>query len=491
MYPNSHWASLGAWVTILLLAVDPFMQAVITYPGQLDTVPNTKPSLVRASRLDMGNWLMDDAARVSFTGNEPFAFLFRMSPDISFGATAQIGFFNTSASRATQPSFLSCPSGNCTWPTYSSLGICASCADISSHILKEPGTGMPSGCDLASYTYVENITTYRIRLPGGRQSVVLDAGNGGPSKSCPEYRHLTHQVGVSIVFQPNDTISFQDSDTLLASFAVLQAPDDYWDNKTNWEDAAMVGTECAVSFCGSVYGETTLRNGLLDNPAVLHTLDRRPESFHSLQPASPDIVDGYFKNSLTLNYTSPMVFPMSDLQLTVPKGANLPPDVQQTFNISQKTIETTIAFFRQNSTLDAVKEAFAGSTNISATFEEAANLMSNRIREADGTVLEGTVQQWTIHTEVRWHFIIFPALAFLASSVFFVGTVVESRRLRLETMKDGLLGVLLHGLDGDLRSAIRGQKRSSAQGLESTHVRLEDVGGGLELRFSGKQEQVS
>ncbi|KAJ6283197.1 hypothetical protein J3E71DRAFT_378601 [Bipolaris maydis] len=115
-------AALGALVTIFALALDPFFQQVVSFPERW-TLQNTTSAISRTIRYEpiydveyengeLYNQLNDDIKSVTnlyFTDN----------------GTQPIPFGN--GTRAEIP--LSCPSSNCTWPSYETLGMCSQCVD--------------------------------------------------------------------------------------------------------------------------------------------------------------------------------------------------------------------------------------------------------------------------------------------------------------------------------------------------------------------------
>jgi hypothetical protein len=92
-------ASLGAVITILALAFDPFIQQIVQYPS-IPLPVLGKASVLRSSNFEINatstDWLNAVSAGI-WSGAERFA---------------------------QQPS---CPSGNCTWGEYPSTGWCSKC----------------------------------------------------------------------------------------------------------------------------------------------------------------------------------------------------------------------------------------------------------------------------------------------------------------------------------------------------------------------------
>jgi hypothetical protein len=90
-------ASLAAVITILALAYGPFLQQLVTYPVIYEGVLSQEATTKKATSLNAtGNFSNWDSARVA--------------------AWLDIGQFDRVPS---------CPTGNCTWPAFTSLGYCS------------------------------------------------------------------------------------------------------------------------------------------------------------------------------------------------------------------------------------------------------------------------------------------------------------------------------------------------------------------------------
>ncbi len=246
--------------------------------------------------------------------------------------------------------------------------------------------------------------------------------------------------------------------------------------------------------------QTKMVDGILDESPVSDSFERVAASF------LPDVTDpeiladivSDYGASLSLPYdlaydvaTSPvqatngeaslqLVLPRTDLQLRLP-AENLASggETEGTLNVTLKSIATTVYYFRQTSTLESMGFALSDSKNISATFENAARLMSNRIREIGGSLAKGEAQHWDVYVRIRWAFLAFPVLVSIAGFIFAVGAVVDSRKLKLEPMKTDLLSVLVHGLDDGDRAELRKQKE---QGVLGDDIQVKVQRGG---RWSG------
>jgi hypothetical protein len=115
-------AALGALVTIFALALDPFFQQVVSFPERWTLQP-TNSSISRAVRYE-------PEFSVEFQNGIEI-----ISADSDLQAVADPFFIDNgtqpmrygNGSRVEFP--LSCPSSNCTWPTYETLGMCSKCIE--------------------------------------------------------------------------------------------------------------------------------------------------------------------------------------------------------------------------------------------------------------------------------------------------------------------------------------------------------------------------
>ncbi|OTA92913.1 hypothetical protein M434DRAFT_386502 [Hypoxylon sp. CO27-5] len=490
-----HWASLGAWATLALLAIDPFLQAVVLYEGRKDVAGQSDSTIPKAMGMDVGEWLEETTLWIQYYGNNDVLSNYRIYPDIGLSTTSIFGFVNTSTTSSSQPPLVYCRTGNCTWPTYSSIGICSRCLDISEYLVEERGIGIPdesifSKCYDSSSTFVTNYTTYAVSYSPARRALIQNTDGFARASSCLPRTH----IGLSVVFRPNETYRFKDSDTLLASFALVELEADYWNNQTAIEDAKARATECALEFCGRVY-EAQMRDGQVDESLMLKSTLKLNNSFRPLREIAPDLMDMVqedSRNSLAEFYITGFrgdatggietVLERTDLQIQIPQIANLPGDVQKSFNITQKSIVTMMNFLSANSTLDSITYAVSNSTNITTTFETAAHLISNRVREIDGSMANGFSEQWVIYIHVRWDYFYFPVIVLAAGYLFIIVVILDSFGFGPEVMKSDLLPTLLFGLDSQTRMSLRNEKSEAGKCKDRTLVMLKEDADGLALR---------
>lgn len=106
--PAISLASLGALITVLALAFDPFVQLILSYPSRA-VVSETvfPPSLSRAT-----DFMIDPTSD-------------------AWNNAVEAGIWGESEQFYQRPG---CPTGNCTWPDFHSIGWCSKCQDATSHL---------------------------------------------------------------------------------------------------------------------------------------------------------------------------------------------------------------------------------------------------------------------------------------------------------------------------------------------------------------------
>ncbi|CAG7915945.1 unnamed protein product [Penicillium olsonii] len=133
-------ASLGAAILILMLAFEPFVQQILSYPTErIRTATNTPAAAVPQLQYYNNYLRVDEDTSAYYLGIR--------TKDFNIEPT--------------------CPSGDCTWPGYKSLGLCSHCSDVTSTATLN--------CDTppSSHNMGQNGTsngTCEVVLPRGRPS---------------------------------------------------------------------------------------------------------------------------------------------------------------------------------------------------------------------------------------------------------------------------------------------------------------------------------
>lgn len=523
--------SIGAFVTIALLAVDPFLQSVIDYPGRLVFTDLHNATIGVATGLDVGDWWFTGQTYGDPETDKRIGACVVPYQDRGMSATAMLGFMDRSTPRLSQPPLLSCATGNCTW-TYSTLAICSRCEDITSLITTEtadsiflvrPGPSQDAVLDPAFMACTRESNSFdikylRYRLKGNYnlslcapEGILEDYPSSGtglfrsiytdPPKKSGFGRTKKVRLAAGLVSSPQETYHFNTTDTLLASVAVLYVSDDYWARKTPFNTSSARAMECSLTLCTQLY-EAEMKLGELTERLLPSTYRREPDSFTVFKdPVHPELDmtwtdqdpsislsrrGSFFPNcgSSGQDMTAgglQLLIDRTDLQLHMShkRGADI--SVQTTFNITYKAVDTVIHDLETNLGPRLV-DFLSSSGNITQTFERAARLMSYHMREAAGgsSVAAGETRQWVTYIRVRWGYMLLPIVLAVAIAVFAVGATAQSYRLGLNDFKGDTVSAMLL-VDGHTRDVLR---------VESSGGRRDEVVRGLRLQLVRDEKGV-
>ncbi|KAK1969476.1 hypothetical protein LY78DRAFT_346834 [Colletotrichum sublineola] len=416
-----HWIALGALATVAMVGFEPFLQAVISFEGKEVSVtdPISRAIIGKSSKLDIGSFSAISGALVGLPTSDGLLPTFTMSSEYDVGIFAAIwsGFSRLSSAEAQKPSF-TCSSGNCTWTPYASLSVCSACNDISKHLVKSSGKTNVSlqaqddtltMVDYVASSYpilVPNINTtytrYDIRELKMNVSNLDSAGLEAIHRKGLGFTNT--ELVAKATSQPLETLSFQDSDTLIVSFAMIEASKEFRENGQPWEDSSVTAQECALYFCTNIYQSDIVQGSLRET--VLGTYTHRDlDSFLTTNPQNTAGSKWYNANtSYSLNYNE-MDMNRTDLQLFISKedyrtSTGLEAKQNLQFNITQNAAGSLTGLFmdgfaRRASPLETkqltypwrgsgqlnVIDNLGTSKNLTATFETVAASMSKYIRD--------------------------------------------------------------------------------------------------------------
>ncbi|KAH1329669.1 hypothetical protein KXX47_006693 [Aspergillus fumigatus] len=399
-YVPRHLASLGAFVLVFAAAIGPFTQQVIDVRSR--SIAREGGAAIRVCNTSMyEDWGAGQAPGMNL---------------VPLGTTGAMynGIMQTSLNHQ---SSVTCPTGNCTFAPYQSLGFCSTCSDLTSEL-----TLASSDDDTYSYNYTLpndlffNTTAaspYTIKATTNVDLVRLDA-SGLP---------------------------------LILNFSAITTS-----GKTM--PPQVTAMECAFYFCVSTHRAIVRRGDLTEESFPTTTISNYSTNnftMNAVASAQPCLNDGqchYAINWLSIlamrNTISPLV-----------SGFGMLP-------VSNRPYFTS----------DTLRALYGGSgnlTQINGTFASiAAALTANaRNRVCQGAVLGDA---WTnvSYIRIRWLWMLLPIVLVVLSILFFIVTIVHTRNQYI--WKSSPLALLCADLQID----------GSAQPLQSgkidpDHKRLDEM----------------
>ncbi|KAK8872876.1 hypothetical protein PGQ11_003390 [Apiospora arundinis] len=493
-----HWVSIGAFVTLLMLGFEPFMQALIYYEGRLvNTQPQNAPSIGVSSRLDIGL-----SRRVHIPGVAGFTYqnktyqvqqgTFRTEASPGFASALYRGLHSNDPRDVVS---VTCSTGNCTWPfIFTSLSVCSSCNDVSDQLKASRYNGTDLGTISQQGTtsggeYLTHAIPYVSLTNIAKQTSIGVTGRREGYETT-----LDAYMSAKSLDNPGHTLTFSSLDTMIVAVGLIRAEPAYANETKGWNETQVIATECALYFCANAY-RSGVRGGKLYEDIVASWSNRVPGSYFPSDnhDAWGDIYSAEYRNDMWHTYeqyinhslsTTGAYHLLDDLQLQIPKEEvaryEVRDNVTLLFNVTQNTIESTLPIFKNffSDPLIYGKSEFGSvtastlyrSANLSETFAGAARATTYWIRDNSNQTQAGTQEEWVLHIRVRWPYVTLPILVVLLGCGFVFLSMWETRRLRLRPWKTDVLATLAHALDADSREQLRraarqGRTREEAKGM--------------------------
>ncbi|KAI4742396.1 hypothetical protein E4T50_07186 [Aureobasidium sp. EXF-12298] len=256
----------------------------------------------------------------------------------------------------------------------------------------------------------------------------------------------------AVVADPNLTINFVTSQTLLAAFIVIRTDNNHTVGSAAWDAANASAMECGLELALNVYN-SSVKNNVLMEQVVASASKKVPGSWLPLPPINQTLVD---PGNLPVDPGTLESNPIYHHRFLRRYDYALDPtalqtSVNETFTVPQKTLVSTLDFLtslirqeNDNATVKAViqedqtllytygsaiLQPLFNQTNTTAVFDAVARSMSNAIRHVGKDQMLGTTQQWVRYYQVRW--------AFLTLPLSLITSVASETMARLECFPEG------------------------------------------------------
>ncbi|KAL0944712.1 uncharacterized protein CTRU02_202599 [Colletotrichum truncatum] len=302
---------LGAILTLLAVGLDPLAQQLIQFEetvvftrGSLSNSNDMLPALnSRAPYYSMGRTMVTERQNTNSTSSN-----YDVATDIPLSMQGAIlNGLSRPVWESEQDALVQCPTSNCTFDQFSTLGICHRCSDISSQLkrvedfgdvfLAIPGTGYGG----------KGVQSTAFALPNGHFIANIDGcppynGNFASQAYCKGnesvsvYSDKKYAITSFGTGNPNRTVTMKDINTLLWSMSLIY-PDVETLNKSTsftpgdsdgknglklWPDFPMKATECSLYYCVKHVNSAVEGNKLKENVTQAPGFRRDPDSWKRL-----------------------------------------------------------------------------------------------------------------------------------------------------------------------------------------------------------------
>lgn len=341
--------------------------------------------------------------------------------------------FNTPGIEIRPPRF-NCPTGNCTWPTYSTLGVCHQCQDVSyllQYICKNnTSLNSPSGelestspCGFkVNNTFIAGWSG----SPGFRQVTSLSTIIVDTFESPPEFAPFFNST------------SFSNATLPIADFYVGFTPGG---PSAVLRNQTPVLVECLLTWCAKTL-ETQFSNGLLQEN-VVNTV--------TIQPGTRD-ENGSTESIASLGSNSTFEILNQTTQLLRDWILNdLPPYLYQ---------DPDFDFVSSAGIWQFHQEApYAFEPHLDDITRAITNDMKSRA--AGTTPIIGTAWEIERFVSIRWAWITLPVASHTGSLILIWATIWKSHKSDARVWKSSSLAILLHGLSEETQQCIDSTSSSS------------------------------
>ncbi|KAJ4381543.1 hypothetical protein N0V86_002903 [Didymella sp. IMI 355093] len=490
-------AALGAIITLASLMLDPFFQQVVDFPDRwaLDSNSSAIPRVATYDPFYPPEYFAGVATNFVDQAFRPVAMQYMVD-----NGTQPVQFGN-----GTRPDIpLSCPTSNCTWPAYETLGVCSQCADVSDlleyaclYTRIDWSQNQIGAIDEAAYPngticgYFLNATSETPVLMTGYLLNETDANSSVSETLLARTLPLTDMIYKTPVF--GGSINFRHVrnpilDTLIVSAADPSSSDPW--------DKLPVALECVLSWCVKTVESSYDLGEYGENITSAF--------WNTTEGAFPWEVYNVGAGDETLTFT----IYTQDVAITPPpssRNLSRPLIYNETYHLSNDTASNAIMvfddYFPSSYTSMAHSDTpmlryknFAGGpslrklrfnpllapNNITRHFERLATSLTNAIR-SDTTsreMLHGSAYSMENYVAVRWEWLTLPLGLLLSALIFLSATIAtsaaEGREGGVGVWKTSAIATLLYGLPDDVQKKLTctedGTPRAKAKELK---VRLQ------------------
>ncbi|KAI4954882.1 hypothetical protein J4E86_006192 [Alternaria arbusti] len=485
-------AALGAMIMLCSLALDPFFQQVVDFPNRwaLQDTASLIPKVASYTPFYTPEFFQGFEMNFRDPALRPVISQFFID-----NGTQPVPFGN-----GTRPEIpLSCPTSNCTWPPYETLGVCSECVDVSPllewdciYTRIDWSANQTGPIEVDKYPnstvcgYFLNKTSDAPVLMSG---YILDDADDEPIKGealIMRALPLTDMLDRFSLFQGSINFRHVRNPILDALIASVDGG-----SAGVYRNETPVIHECVLAWCVKTI-ESSYAWGSYDENVTSTYLNGTSGPF----PWTSVPVELEGENATMTIYAD-------DINITPPPSSrNLTTGVvfNDTYHLSNTTASNVIIIFddffpsyytaatstekpmlRYKNFADGPsmrKLAFnplLAPNNITHHFERLATAMTNVVRSSDESknMLGGKAYNQENYVSVRWEWLTLPIGLLLISLVFLSATVAKSamERDRVGVWKTSAYATLLYGLPDEMqqritRSSSTGTPRAKAKELK-------------------------
>ncbi|KAF2146950.1 uncharacterized protein K452DRAFT_337265, partial [Aplosporella prunicola CBS 121167] len=436
-------ALVGCVVMIAALAMDPFAQQIVSFPVRYERDANATASIAVTNAYQLVVY------RKTTSSGEIY--------DVNMVGAFYSGLFNKSA-----PLDFLCPSANCTWDPFYTLGLSAECKDVSRSTEIQPNKCSE---DDSSANDDERCTRFTLTTP---RNISVSAVAYKKPLEFNSTRFSISTISPSASDWSRSGVVTQENNTI-ALVALAYLPYDELQDRataTKMYKTLTNVTECKIRWCAKRYTNIAVLNGALNS----FTVEDIPFASVSYAPLEYSIRG-------TLNPNAHSSFKDNIFHIDTRKTTAL-----QDLFLTSLNLNSTLG--GDDNWSNALTRLFYESTNTTGVIQNiAASLTDNLRHNENNTTAKGHVIKPVAYIKAHWVWISLPVMLVVISMGFLGYTIWATTHARAPLWKSGLLPLLFHTLEGWKREELEAETKPLINdAAEEMHARLEKNENG-ELRF--------
>ena len=452
-------ASLGALIMLLTLGFDPFIQQLITTPQRDLSFEAGSTAVSRASTFNQSVLLAAYETRNdTLTRLDGFNPYIKLQMTVSNGASSQ-GHIDDFAP--------SCPTANCTWPSFKSLGICSTCINVTEYARKN--WSCQDGPSSTISGLIGNNRTCSYNLPNSAFSYEYEIF---PGDSNGNYTEVDGELRLNIWTTSTLNTTFSDNTFLLVSRVALENTADLVPGPAR--EQVLEATECALAMCVEEH-ELSITLGIMSHKV---TSTEQPFSM-KVDPSSTIRATYYDVKSAEIDKVTYSVDGINTLFAVIQ-------DINSTLNGNITAEYTSVsnpgsAVQYDGSTIPSspLATSFFAGLNFTQTVENMVTSLSQYIRSLSQDTIVGRAHQVEIYVHVKWDFIAFPVVLVVGGVALLAIAIIQTNQNGLEVWKSSSLPLWFHG------------PQTNGGGVVASENRLDRVNTLLEMEGVAEQTLVS
>ncbi|KAH8680072.1 hypothetical protein BGZ60DRAFT_554643 [Tricladium varicosporioides] len=409
--------SFGAIITIVALMLGPFSQQIATYPSR--TIVSSHEASISAA-MNYTGALPGDSSPNGFV------------PILPMKAAAFIGLFAESEPSLPRPL---CPTGNCTYPTITTLGVCSRCIDLTPFMtrycsgdysdLSRCGWQVPQGAKLTNNTHVFSMTS------------LVPSTHGD----------MPYSTIIRLIFMGTESAEGKPL------------------NYNPW------ASQCSLEYCAQKI-EASVTNGKLvenvtstiHNSSVLDTTGSKGTTPISL--TTPDNITVSISEPASLGIRSwftTLFTNGSASRNSTFKGLDHAQLVVVNLTVG---ISSGTTYFDTDVVQTFYWDYYEKGFGLPKAMSDLATAMTTAFRSFNGAVqVPGVATRVETYVKVQWAWLALPLFVVTSTAIFLALAILSSSQTKTELWKGSALAMLFYGLDNETKI------RYSSEGTFSDKIR--------------------